>query len=122
MVFLLFCITLSGDASEVARSAAQRHTGKLGETFRGNRFFLLTREAHADGTRQHRTCTKGFCKRGDRPAHIFEKRAEEKPAWWAEAPFLEGEVQRQGLQNPPKASHAPKRRTGDGESERRFAY
>jgi len=35
----------------------QRHTGKLGETFRGSRGFLLTRDAHAEG--RGLSCTEG---------------------------------------------------------------
>src|SRR5260370_12833841 len=33
----------------ISQKRARRHTGKLGETFRGNRGFLLTQEATAHG-------------------------------------------------------------------------
>jgi len=41
-----------------SQQRVQRHTGKLGETFRGNRGFLLTREATAYG-RGHEHARRG---------------------------------------------------------------
>ena len=49
IVFLFRLITLAGLARKGHVARAQRHTGKLGDTFRGNRDFLLTRHAPAHG-------------------------------------------------------------------------
>lgn len=44
-----FCYDPFGRCLRSASSRARRHTGKLEETFRGNRGFLLTQGAHANG-------------------------------------------------------------------------
>lgn len=56
-----FVFSLAGMPPLKPCARAQRHTGKLGETFRGNRGFLLTRQAPARGRGQG--CTEGEYKR-----------------------------------------------------------
>ena len=57
----LFCNDPFGRCRRLASSRVRRQAGKLGETFRGNRGFLLTLEAHANGRgleHAQRVCTE----------------------------------------------------------------